>query len=100
MSNYSNVWNKVLSPREEVKHEFSMSFRYRMFWLVFYALIGLLLFVYVWKPLGIFVILLAAFYYGFYLKVAHAYAFTDRRVLAHTGWLSTGMFSAEYQHIN
>lgn len=48
---------------------------------------------------GIIIILLSAFYYAFYLKVANAYAFSGDRVLIHKGWLSTKLISTEYQKI-
>ena len=41
----------------------------------------------------------ATFFYGFYFKIANAYAFTDHRVLAHRGWLSTNLVSIDYSKI-
>ena len=39
------------------------------------------------------------FYYVFYLKVANVYAFTNKRVLIHRGWLSTQTNSISYDKI-
>ena len=39
------------------------------------------------------------FYYLFYIKVANAYAFTNKRILIHQGWLSTKLTSIDYYQI-
>ncbi|MEI6597334.1 MAG: PH domain-containing protein [bacterium] len=49
--------------------------------------------------MGISFILFVFFYFGFYLKAANAYAFTNKRVLIHQGWLSTHMISVDYSKI-
>jgi len=94
---YEKIWNKILSADEKVEIEFSVGDRYRKFWLLVWGIIGLpFLFA---SPLAIFIFLVALFYYGFYLKVANAYAFTNKRVLIHRGWLSTNTISVDYSKI-
>jgi len=39
------------------------------------------------------------FYYLFYLRVANIYAFTNKRIIIHKGWLSTSLISVEYNRI-
>ena len=43
--------------------------------------------------------LFPAFYYFVYLKRSNAYAFTNKRVLIHRGWLSTNLISVDYVKI-
>jgi len=94
------IWKKTLGATESVKHEFSIGRRYRKICFILWALVGALFLPTIFlTPMGIIIIALAAFYYGFYLKVANAYAFTDHRVLIHTGWLSTKLISTEYSKI-
>lgn len=95
---HKHIWNKTLGPNEEVKHEFSVGDRYRMVCLIFWAVISLVVAIGSWW-VALLVAALAAFYFGFYLKVANAYAFTDHRVLIHTGWLSTKLVSTEFSKI-
>lgn len=89
MSNV-DVWNKVLSEGEKIEYEFSVGDQFIKFNLIFWLIVSLLL----W-PLALFVI----FYYGFYLKKANIYAFTNKRVLIHRGWLSTSLVSIDYNKI-
>lgn len=99
---YTKIWNKVLNPHEEVKHEFSIGKRYRRICLIASLVIGAVFLIssvsYI-RPFGAFLIILVLFYFGFYLRVANAYAFTGDRVLIHRGWLSTKLISTEYQKI-
>lgn len=92
------VWDKVLNKDEKVVYEFSIGTRYRMFWLIVWCLIGLILALGALKT-GIAIILISIFYTQFYMKAANAYAFTNKRVLLHRGWFSTTMVSAEYNKI-
>ncbi len=95
--NYEKIWRKTLSEGEKIEYEFSVGSRYRKFGLIVWAIISLpALLLY---GLGLLVFLLALFYYSFYLKVANAYAFTNKRVIIHTGWLSTGIISIDYDKI-
>ena len=93
-----NIWAKILSPNEEIKYEFSIGNGYLKFSLIAGCILGfILLFLTVW--LGIILILTLGFYYGWYLKKANKYAFTDKRVLIHRGWLSTKLISIDYAKI-
>jgi uncharacterized membrane protein YdbT with pleckstrin-like domain len=96
---HQHIWDKTLNPDEQVKFEFAIGKKYRTFGLVSLVIFGLLFLLSGAWPIALFFIAFGAFYFGFYLKVANAYAFTDRRVLVHRGWLSTKMITTEYQKI-
>lgn len=94
---YQKIWQKVLCAKEQIKYEFSVGQRYRRFHMIFWSFISILL-----LPifgLGILTFFIALFFYGFYCKRANAYAFTDKRVIIHTGWLSTKLVSVDYGKI-
>lgn len=95
---YENVWAKVLREDEKVDYEFSVGKKYRMLGLIPSVFVGLIMLL-ATPPLGVIIILVGVFYFGYYLKVANAYAFTDKRVLVHKGWLSTNTISIEYKNI-
>jgi uncharacterized membrane protein YdbT with pleckstrin-like domain len=95
---YEQVWKKVLRADEVVKHEFSIGKRYRTFNMIVWGLVALL-FMTGSIGFGVFLFLLVLFYFGFYLRVANAYALTDKRILIHRGWLSTSAVSVEYTNI-
>ena len=95
---YQDVWQKVLREDETVEYEFSIGKKYRMLGLISVGFIGLIMML-ATPPFGIIIILITLFYFGYYLKVANAYAFTDKRVLIHRGWLSTDTISVEYKNI-
>ena len=92
---YAQIWLKVLSADEKVEYEFSVGNKYREFFLIIY---GFFCFLWCFASLstGILFFLAAWFYYGFYLKVSNAYAFTNKRVLIHKDWLSTRAVSIDY----
>ncbi len=96
--NYDHVWKKSLGPNEEVKFEFSIGNRYRTIGMVVLIVIGLITALGSFT-LGVIIAGVGAFYYGFYLKNANAFAFTNKRVLVHRGWLSTKLISTDYQKI-
>ncbi len=94
---YEKIWKKVLADNEKIEFEFSIGEKYTKFNLIIWTIISLpLLFL---AGLGILTFLFALFYYGYYLKAANAYAFTDKRVLIHRGWLSTHTVSVDYSKI-
>lgn len=94
---YQKVWDKVLSKGEEVKHSFSIGEKYIKFSLIVWGIISLpLLFAF---GAGVVVFLIALFYFAYYLRVANVYAFTNKRVLIHKGWLSTNAISIDYSKI-
>lgn len=94
---YAKIWEKVLGPEEKVELEFSVGKRYRMFGLALWGVLSL--FLLPLGGLGILTFMVALFYFGFYQRVANAYAFTNKRVLIHTGWLSTATTSVDYHKI-
>jgi hypothetical protein len=99
---YAHIWAKTLGSDEKVKFEFSISDRYRKVELIVWGIISfvlLLLRTTFWFSTGIITFLIALFYYGYYLRVANAYAFTNKRVLIHRGWLSTHTISVDYPKI-
>ena len=87
------VWRKILGENEEIKHEFSVGDRYRLF-----GVIGGLIFTI--TLVGAIVGIPLIIYYGWYLKRAHRYCFTDKRILIHRGWLSTNLNSVDYDRIS
>lgn len=93
-----NIWQKTLSKDEKVEYEFSVGSRYIKFYLILFGILGLL-FLFMAPGLGILTFLVAFFYYGFYLKKANIFAFTNKRVLIHRGWLSTHLVSVDYSKI-
>jgi len=94
---YQRIWDKVLSNGEEVKYEFSISDKYLKFLLV----TGILLSIPFMFVFGIGFLLLGfyLFYCLYYAKVANAYAFTNKRILIHRGWLNTSLVSVDYHKI-
>ena len=94
---YEKIWAKTLAAGEKVEFEFSIGDRFRKSELAIWAFIGLITLVV--GGLGIVVFLIALFKYGFYVKVANAYALTNKRMLIHRGWLSTHTTSVDYSKI-
>ena len=95
--NYEKVWQKTLANDEKVEYEFSIGDKYIKFQLIVWGIISLPLLLIM--GLGFFTFLVALFYFAFYLKAANAFAFTNKRVLVHRGWLSTHMISVDYSKI-
>jgi membrane protein YdbS with pleckstrin-like domain len=91
------IWQKTLSPNEVIKYDFTIGERYRKLCMIEWIVIGLLFMFF--PPLGIFIILLSVFLFGWYLKKANVYAFTNKRVLIHRGWLNTELVSIDYGKI-
>lgn len=93
-----HIWDKLLSFNEKIIYEFSIGDRYRIFNFILWLLVGLPLI-----ALGVFpyfiILVLAGFYSFFYFQKANAYAFTNKRVLIHKGWLSTKFISVDYDKI-
>jgi uncharacterized membrane protein YdbT with pleckstrin-like domain len=99
---YEKIWEKTLSSDEKVEVEFSIGDRYRKFGIVGWGIVDLLLLFVVGSSIFIFLVIhffIVLFYNGYYLKVANAYAFTNKRVLIHRGWLSTHTISVDYSKI-
>jgi len=84
------IWKKILGKDEVVRYEFSISNQYITVYgwvLIIITLPTILL------PI------IFAFYFFFYLKKSNVYAFTNKRVLIHRGWLSTNLISIDYHKI-
>ncbi|RJQ35552.1 PH domain-containing protein [Candidatus Parcubacteria bacterium] len=94
---YQKIWAKVLAANEETKYEFTISGKYIRFVLIVWGVISA--FLLLAMGLGIITFLIAYFYYNFYLRRANIYAFTNKRVLIHKGWLSTSLKSIDYDKI-
>jgi len=90
------MWEKVLSPGEEIKYEFGLGKNYITLTTVFKIILGII-FLFI-LPIGLVIILLGLFSY-WYLQVANKFAFTNKRVLIHRGWLSTNLISIDYDKI-
>jgi uncharacterized membrane protein YdbT with pleckstrin-like domain len=91
------VWEKILSTGEEVKYEFSIGEKYIRTYLIVWAVIC---FPFVFMGgAGLFVYAFIFCYLKFYLPKANIYGFTNKRILVHTGWLSTNMTSVDYDKI-
>ena len=95
--NYDKVWQKILGKDEKVEYTFSIGDRYIKFGLIIWGIISF--FLLSAGGFGVFIFLVALFYYAFYLKAANAYAFTNKRVLIHRGWLSTHTICVDYPKI-
>jgi len=90
------IWQKVLGQNEQIKYEFSIGKTYRLVVSVFLILLGIpMLFA---AGLGLVLIALGLFLM-WYLKKANKYAFTNKRILIHRGWLSTRLISIDYDKI-
>ncbi len=95
---HQHIWDKVLNKDEEVKYEFSVGDRYRYVCMGLGIFFGVFVFFLSWMW-GLIAIGIAVWYYGVYAKAANAFAFTDRRVLCHRGFLSTNLTTTEYSKI-
>lgn len=95
---YEKIWQKTLGQNEEVKYEFSVAQQYRRFGLIVFGVIGVMLF-FLSFMFAFYYYLIIYLYFEQYLKNANAYAFTNKRVLIHRGWLSTKTISVDYDKI-
>ena len=99
-----SIFNKILAKDEIVKENFSISDSYIKFSLVLrFCLWSFLSFIFssVFDVMWFFIIPISIllFYYLFYIKRANIYVFTNKRVLIHSGWLSTNLISVDYNKI-
>ncbi len=95
--NYEKIWQKTLGSDEKTEYEFSTGDKYIKFQLIVWGILCLPLLLAL--GLGLFVFLIILFYWGFYQRAANAFAFTNKRVLVHRGWLSTHTISVDYSKI-
>lgn len=94
---YTAIWQRTLNENEPILYEFSVGQGYLRLGFLAWCFVGALLI-----PLfglGFLVIAVGLFYFYYYLPVANAYAFTDRRIVIRTGWLSTALTSVDYDKI-
>lgn len=96
MSN-KKIKNILLSKDEKVESIFSISNSYLILNAIFGVLISFL--ITFSTDLGILLLLLVFFYFGFYLPRANLYIFTNKRVIIHKGWLSLETSSIDYDKI-
>ena len=94
---YEKIWKKTLNDSEKVEYEFSVAKGYRLLGLIVWGLVGVVLLISGHQSLGFLFILIAIINY-WYLGF-NAFALTDKRVLIHTGWLSTKSTSINYDKI-
>ena len=84
---YEKIWQKTLNESEKVEYEFSVAKGYRKLLLI----TGLVTLIFG----GFGIIFLILYWYS----GLNAYAFTNKRILVHTGWLSTKSTSINYDKI-
>lgn len=94
---YKHIWSKTLNSGEVVEYEFSIGEKYLKFNMIICGIICLP-FTFLWG-LGLVVFALIFAYLKFYVPRANAYAFTNKKVLVHRGWLSTDTISVDYAKI-
>lgn len=94
---YEDIWRKVLKPEENIIEEFTLGRRYILLVQILLGFFGLILLPVFW--IFSIILFLLLFFMGWYLRKANAYAFTERRVLIHKGWLSTHLTSIDYDKI-
>ncbi len=102
---YEEIWKRTLNEGEDIKFEFSISERYCKFCFKWQLIVLVLLFSWTlfFPFFGIpFLALISGliyFFYRVYLPRSRAYALTNKRILIHTGWLSTTSTSIPYSSI-
>ena len=93
------IWEKVLGSDEKIEYEFSIGDRYLKVFFVVSSIIIAFFFFTVDKYSATVLFALVWFYSSFYARVANVYALSNKRILMHTGWLSTNLVSVEYSKI-
>ena len=104
---YQKIWQKILKPGEEVQKEFSLGSRYITFIQIISGIFLAIAFFVIGvsaenTALGWFFFISyfpIVWFIKVYMKTANAFAFTDKRVLVHKGWLSTHLISVDYNKI-
>lgn len=111
------ILEKVLGPNEEIKYQFSLGERYLKIKKVLTISLGTLLLMiigalisFTFEISAIIVVLImigllallvlfSFLYFGWYLRIANVYIFTNRRIVIHKGWLSTRLVSVNFRQI-
>ena len=96
---YENIWKKVLGDNEKVEYQFSIGEGFIKFGLIVGGLISFILILFKAYEWAVIVFAITFIYFKYYLKAANAYAFTNKRVIIHRGWLSTHTISIDYSKI-
>jgi uncharacterized membrane protein YdbT with pleckstrin-like domain len=114
---FYSVIEKLLSPNEEIKYQFSFGERYlkikkiAAIILSFVILLsGGLLIIYFFKidwvtiiliiiPLFVLLAGMSIFYFDWYLKRVNIYIITNKRLIIHRGWFSTNLKSIGFEQI-
>lgn len=111
---YESIWQKVLNGDEKVEHEFSIGTGYVRTRLIGWGLLALVVYVignWIFSQWWFFdrgfflsisagLLLWGAAFHWLYAKKSHAYAFTNKRVIVHRGWLSTKTVTVDYNRIS
>ncbi len=111
------ILEKVLSPSEKVKYQFSIGDKYLKtkkiamicFGSLIFFIIGSIL-IYLFKNyemliiaiiviFWVFFVLFSFFYFGWYLKRANIYLITNKRIIIHKGWFCTRVVSVDFIQI-
>lgn len=92
-------WEEILTSEEKIEYEFGVGLGWRVVSLIVFCAVAIGLMSISFYLIGSFILIIALFYFGFYLGVAYRYAFTNKRVLAIEGWLSKKLISIDYDKI-
>ena len=91
------IWKKVLNSKEDVKFDFSVGQKYRKLILIVWCVFGA--FSFMTSGQLAFILIITGIIHFYYLKVGFAYAFTNTRVIIHTGVFSTSARSVNFDKI-
>ena len=105
--NPDKSWTNILGEDEKVIHAFTASETFRKFNFTIWAVLGVisiisLVDVFMFICLGSYLLPLSfalCFYYGYYLKVAYSFAFTDKQIIVQRGLFNTRITTAKYENI-
>lgn len=96
---YEKIWKKALSPNEEVKYEFSVGKKYRTYSAALGCAAGAILLLTPAYFVGFLVVIASILYFYYFLKWTNSFAFTNKRVVAYRGWISSDLISIDYDKI-
>jgi hypothetical protein len=113
----ARVVEKILSPNEEIKYQFSLGERYLKIKKIMTIVLGFIvllsigllinhffeidirIIILIIGALLVLLILISLFYFDWYLKRANIYLITNRRIIIHRGWLSAFSKSVDFRQI-
>lgn len=114
---FKNIVEKILSPSEEIRFQFSLGEKYLKIMKIVIILIGSVLLLaialslyHIFELTLIIVVLIIGvslalvigithFYYGWFLIRSNIYVVTNKRIIIHKGWLFTDLKSVSFQQI-